>query len=308
MEPPSTSEFWAPQRRRDLAPDTLRQIRGVLDQTPDLPVSVHRVIQMASDPASDSREMAEAVSSDPVLVSNILMMVNSSYYGLSRKIDNLRLAIVLLGFNEVRSIALRCGFSQLMGSSGVTSYDTRSLWVHSCLVSACAEAMYAGEDPQRAGVLLTLGMLHDIGKFALYTLGMAMIEHGMRLHAPITALQTMHVLEKEERLFGMNHAIAGGLLAERWNLSDRMIAVLEHHHAPSFFGITEIPTEFQEDVAAVCVADLVVNRFEDPQRPLKYPHPLFFDILGYDSSLETIIPPALLEKLERAQSFINRLG
>ena len=308
MEPPSTSEFWTPQRRKDLAPETLRRIRGVLDQAPELPVSVQRVIRMASDPASDSREMAEAVSSDPVLASHVLMMVNSSYYGLSRKIDNLRLAIVLLGFNEVRSIALRCGFSRLMRSSGGAVYDTRRLWVHSCLVSAGTEALYTGDDPQRAGILLTLGMLHDIGKFALYVIGMAMRDKGMRPSSTGTVSPGAHLLEKEERLFGANHAMVGAMLAERWNLSERMIAVLEHHHSPLFFGITEIPAEHQEDVAAVCVADLIVNRLEDPNRPLKYPHPLFYEILGYDSSLEEKTPSGLLKKLERARSLVDRLG
>ncbi len=308
MEPPSTPEFWAPRRRKEFSPETLRQIRGVLDQVPELPVSVQRIIRMASDPSIDSRAMAEVVSLDPVLVSNVLMMVNSSYYGLSRKIDNLRLAIVLLGFNEVRSIAVRCGFSRLARNMDGAGYDTRGLLVHSCLVSACAEALYIGDDPQRAGTLLTLGMLHDIGKFALYAIGVTMRERGMRPPGPGTVSPGAHLLEKEERLFGVNHALVGALLAERWNLSERMITVLEYHHSPSFFGITEIPSEYLEDVAAVCVADLIVNRREDPGRPLKYPHPLFYDILGYDSSLEEEIPPVLLEKLDRTQGLIDRMG
>ena len=61
-------------------------------------------------------------------------------------------------------------------------------------------------------------------------------------------------------------------------------------------------------IAAVCVADLIVNRLEDPARPVKYPHPVFYESIGYDSSLEETTPPILLEKLERARDLIGRLG
>lgn len=307
--PPSSPDVWFPLRRGDLTPETVRHVRSILDSIPEMPVSVQRVIRMASDPECDSAKIAEVVSSDPVLVSNILMMVNSSYYGLSRKIDNLRLAIVLLGFNEVRNIAIRCGLFHVMGKVGTgPSFDTRSLWVHSYMVALCTESFADEEDPQRAGVFFTLGMLHDIGKFALYTVGMMMRGRGMHPAFAGTISPDAHVLEKEDRLFGINHAIVGGLLSERWNFSERIATVIENHHLPSFAGVEEIPEEYLEDVAAVCIADSVINRRVRPESPQISLHPHYYEILRLPPPTEQIISPELEEKLELALRFVDRFG
>lgn len=301
----SPGDIWVPLRRRDLSAETLRHLELMLERVPDLPVSVQRIIGMVSDPDCDSRAIAEVASADPVLVSQILMMVNSSYYGLSRKIDNLRLAIVLLGLNEVRNIAVRCGFSRVMDQFGGSIPDTRSLWAHSCLVSLCAEALVGEEDPQRAGVVLTMGMLHDIGKFALYTIGVLMQRKGIRPPGASDIPRDISLLEKEERLFGANHAVIGGLLAERWNLSVRIRSVLECHHHPSFFGVSEIPSEYVEDVAAVCIADLMANRASHPEEPVKAPHRLYYDLLGLDPEQDREIPPGVAEKFEQVRTLIG---
>lgn len=297
------SDVWVPLRRDDLSPEALRQVSETLEQVPELPVSFQKIIQLASDPDSESKDIAEAASSDPVLVSHILMMVNSSYYGLSRKIDNLRLAIVLLGFNEVRNIAIRSGLSQALARLGGSAVDTRGLWAHSYLVSLCAESLAGTDDPQRAGVALTIGMMHDIGKFALYAIGVMMRSKGIppaRIAAPDACL-----MEKEEALFGVNHAVAGGLLAGRWNLSERMRQAIECHHHPSFFGAGEIPAESVEDVATVCIADIMANRALSPERRIRPPHPYFFEVLGLDPEMPLTAPPDVMEKFEYVRGIMN---
>lgn len=303
--PGQTTDFWVPLRRKDISPDVLKPMDAMLDRIPELPVSVQKIIRMASDPESDSKEIAEVAALDPVLVSQILMMVNSSYYGLNRKIDNLRLAIVLLGFNEVRNIAIRCGLSRVADQCGGSTADTRSLWEHSYLVSVCSEMLTGEDDPQRRGVVFTLGLLHDIGKFALYAVGMIMHRNGIRPAQGGDLARDAHILKKEERYFGINHAVVGGMLAERWNLSERVRAVLECHHLPSFYGMNEIPSEYLEDIAAVCIADLMVHVTVNPEVKIKAPHPFFFEILGLAPTLESI-PPEITGKINLARGDIGR--
>lgn len=299
-------DIWIPLRMKDIPLEKMKRVKSMLDQIPNLPVSMHRIIQMTSDSTTSPKEIAEIASSDPVLVSNILMIVNSSYYGLSRKIDNIRLAIVLLGFKEVRSIAIRCGFSRVLkhlGGHGV--YDTSNLWKHSYLVSQCTE-YFAGEDnPQRAGTLLTLGLLHDIGKFSLYAVGLIMKQRGMKPVRAGTVPPDAHILEKEERMFGVNHSIVGGLLAQRWTLPERICVVIECHHYPSFFGENEIPPEYLEDIAIICISDLIVNRVENPAGRLMYPHPYFFTMLGLDPDPDCAVPFELAQKLKQAGRFLG---
>jgi len=298
--------IWVPVNRESVNPETIKIITAVLAKIPQLSISVQKIIEMAGDDNMDSIKLAKVASSDPVLASKILMIVNSSYYSISNKVDNLRLAIVLLGFNEVRNIAVQLGFKQVVDSGEQTNaVNTRNLWIHSYLVSVCAETFAKGDDPKRAGVLMTMGILHDIGKFALYSIGMMMKKMNVKLSTTVEYSADAPLLAKEEALFGVNHAIIGGLLTERWNLSERIREVLEFHHYPSFYGIKEIESEYLEDIAAICLADLAVNRTQGVDHGLNEPHPIFFDILGFEPPLENIITDDLRAKLDKASTFID---
>ena len=298
--------IWVPVNRESVIPETMKIINTVLAKIPQLSISVQKIIEMAGDDNMDSIKLAEVASSDPVLASKILMIVNSSYYSLSNKVDNLRVAIVLLGFNEVRNIAVQLGFKQVVDSDEqANAVNTKNLWIHSYLVSICAEAFSKDDDPKRAGVLMTMGILHDIGKFALFSIGMMMKRMKIKLPTTMEYSADAPLIAKEEAIFGVNHAIIGGLLTERWNLSERTREVLEFHHYPSFYGIKEIKSDYLEDIAAICIADLVVNHIQEEDHGLNEPHPIFFDLLGFEPPLESIITDDLMARLDKARTFIN---
>jgi HD-like signal output (HDOD) protein len=264
---------------------------------------------MAADMDIGAKELAEVALTDPVLSSKILTMVNSAFYSLNRKIDDLRVAIVLIGFNAVRNLAIQDRFLQILGTEDDTSlYDRDRLWLHSYLVSVCAESFVKNDDPRRSGILMTQGILHDIGKFALYVMSTLMRKKGMRLVYADGDGTPMNLLKKEERIFGVNHTVIGGMLGVKWNLSERVCAALEFHHHPSFFDISEIPPTSLEDVCIISVADCVVNKFlrepvdiPEPQRPFK-------DVLGLKGSLDSLLTDALKKKLAKAKEFVGSLA
>ena len=79
-----------------------------------------------------------------------------------------------------------------------------------------------------------------------------------------------------------------------------MVAVLECHHYPSFFGLGEIPDEFKHEISAVTIADLLVNLYMGTGNTLSEPHPKFFENLGVESSLENLLTDerrAMLDKI-----------
>jgi len=302
-------DSWVPMRTEDVDPDTLKQITAMIDLFPDLPVHVHEILRIVSDYESNSKEVARLASSDPVLASKILNAVNSAYYGLNKKTDNLRLAIVLLGYGEVRNIALRCGISGVMGSGrDYKSYSTRALWRHSYLVSVCSETFEKDKESDRAGVLLTLGLLHDIGKFALCNAALIMRKKGIKIKGVKHSLGSSYVLEKEQQLFGTNHAIIGAMIAKKWGLSKKVCATIEYHHYPSFFGIDFISKEYIKDVAVVGISDQIVNTLAGEKNLLPEPSPEFFEVLGLDSPIDKVITQELKDKLEKAKNFLTYIS
>jgi len=304
----STDCGWMPLHSRDIEPATVEIIETLMNQVPELPVSVQKILQSVFDEKIELKRIADIVASDPVLTSRILQVVNSTYYGLREKVDNIYLAIVLLGLNEVRNIALHLGVSKVLGKGlEFSGYDTKDLWMHSYMVSLCAETFPEYEDQHRAGVLLTLGLLHDIGKFALAGIGRLMKQRGIKLKDLDSLPTHAYLLRKEEHLFGVNHNIVGGMLAKRWNFSDRMKAAIQFHHYPSFFRIESLPQKYIEDITIITLADLMVNRLAGTINPLPEPHPCFFEILGLEPSIEKLITEELKLKLSKAREFVKSM-
>ena len=300
---------WIPEVRKDLIPDKIRVVNAVLNKIPKLSLSVQKIIEMIGNKDVDSRELVEVASADPVLASRILMMVNSSYYGLKRKIDNLRLAIVLLGFNEVRDIAIQTGVMKTITDAKYKQvYDTRKLWTHSYLVSICAETFAGEDDPKKAGVFMTMGILHDIGKFALQAIGEMMEKKGITSPAAKEFSPEISFLANEQNIFGVNHSIIGALLGEKWNLSDRVCNVIEYHHYPSFFSKDDIPAEFIDDVAIISISDFIVNKVYNENVLLEEPPSYYFELLGLTPPLESVITEELKSKLFAAEEYANALA
>ena len=308
MDKSIIENVWVPMRREDLSPETFKTISSVLGKIQQLPLSVRRIIEMASDADIGARELAEAVSSDPVMSSKILMMVNSSYYGLNRKIDNLRLAIVLLGFNEVRNIALQYTLRKVLPASIDNNiYSTRNLWMHSYLVSVCAEYLLHDDDPENKGAIMSMGILHDIGKFALYAIGMMFLEKGRALTPNGGTFSNEGLMRAEEKLFSVNHAIVGAMLADKWNLSERIQSVIEFHHYPIYYGFSEIPPEHIREIAIICLSDLIANRWMHGDGSVSAPQKIFFDLLNLPPSIDSIMNEDLCEKMDNAIDFLRHL-
>ena len=296
---------WVPMQREDVNSETMEVLEVFVDAIPHLPVHVHEILKIVSDFEKDTREIAKVASSDPAMVSRILKTVNSSYYGLPKKTDNLNTAIVILGLNEIRKIVLQSGFSQVLGEDWCyKGYDTKGLWEHSYLVSICAEALSKGQDTHHVGELMTLGILHDIGKYALFKL--VVILKRKRLKALKTGRLSPHstILKKEEQLFGINHAIMGSMLARKWELSERICSMIECHHYPSFWGIDTIPSDYVNDIVTICFSDLIVKRVTSKEEILPEPSKEYFSILGLKPPLEHVITDELKMIIENAKKFI----
>ncbi len=163
-----SEKLWLPKSRENLNPETVKIIKKVLDKIPQLPVSVQKIIDMTINIDIGAKELAEVALTDPVLSSKIISLVNSAYYGLNHRIDDLRVAIVLIGFNAVQNIAIQNRFLQILDSYDDSLYDKEKLWVHSYLVSVCAESFISDDNPQRMGILMTLGILHEWRNPSIY--------------------------------------------------------------------------------------------------------------------------------------------
>jgi len=192
-------------------------------ELPTLPSVAHRLLTMASDERRSSSELADLIGNDPTLAIRILKAVNSAFYSLNIEVTSVRHAIVLLGMNEVRRIALGSILAErFLTVAPAVRPQAEALWRHLLATAVLAEDLAPGgeEDPD----LYTLGLLHDIGWLIL-------LAQAPKVFVSM-AKEEQRSMDDIERLWGVNHQLWGARLAEKWGLPEPFQIIALRHHKP----------------------------------------------------------------------------
>lgn len=289
---------WNPTLWKDLPHHKISTVSQALDDVKKLPTHTQKLLQAVMDEGSSAKDIAQIAYTDPALVTAILRIVNSSYYGLSQKTSNLHFAMAFLGMNEIRRIVLHICMNTYWNREWEhRNYSTKGLWLHSYQVSVCAEYLAKRVDPKRTGSYITLGLLHDVGKYFLFYL-IRTLENGRKI-PPVPKSST--TLEKEEAIFTINHTIAGKILAERWGFPEQISRVIEHHHNPSFFDIDSIPQSCLRETIVINIADLLVRRITRNEQGLEEPEAEYFELIDLPPSLDSLATDDLISRVEQVK-------
>jgi len=197
-----------------------------ISEVSTLPGAAQQIIAVASDPAAEVRDLLEAVENDPALAVRIMRAVNSAYYSLAHPVDNLHHAVTLLGFGEVRNLAVTIYVSELFrGSPGHGRYTREGLWGHSVAVATASRAIARLQGRASRGEAYLAGLMHDLG----------LILEDQHLHGPfcevIDALSDdCPTCEVEFDQLGFDHASLGQYVAGQWRFAPAVCDAIGHHH------------------------------------------------------------------------------
>jgi len=196
---------------------------------PTLPESVSRLLGMVDDPATSARALAHAISSDQVLTARVLKLANSSYYGFQQRVGTVSLALVVLGFQSVKDLALTTSVMKTFGNASKDSrFDMKTFWEHSLAVAVASRHLSRVLRVGSAGEAFTAGILHDIGQVVLHEYHPDAFQESLRLVREEGKL--LH--EAEIEVLGAGHPQVGGWLCRRWNLPDKICQAVSLHHGP----------------------------------------------------------------------------
>ncbi|MGD9948163.1 MAG: HDOD domain-containing protein [Desulfobulbus sp.] len=205
------------------------QIRQQLDSFPILPATVSRIMQVNASPESSADDLVQAILLDQSLCFTILKLANSVLYGRPRRIDSLPAAIMVLGFNEVQSIALIKAMNNSFRELNlVTTAPVEQFWEHSFLAAMAAQHV-AQHLRLAPGSFFMAGLMHDIGKLVL----LLTFEEEYMPEQWMTSFSTEESLAIEQHLFAFNHASLGGQLLRQWDFPNNLLSAVEHHHIPA---------------------------------------------------------------------------
>jgi HD-like signal output (HDOD) protein len=217
-------------------------------QLPALPQSAIRLLELSQDSNNGPAEFAVPIEADPGLTGQVLRFVNSSYFGFSREISSVKMAIILVGIRTIKNFALWSAVFSLMPNPRCGPFELKSLWQDSLRRALFARAMARllgvrePEDPFAAALLqdMAVPLLAKEAPQRYNQLLLSRQEGRVRLSS------------LEEESFGWSHAAAAGTMARQWNLPEFFAEMIESH--PAVEELAEQPGENAEKLTVALSA------------------------------------------------------
>ncbi|MGJ7916986.1 HDOD domain-containing protein [Massilia sp. LXY-6] len=230
--------------------DIAQVVKGIRD-LPSLPSIVLDLIASFERADVDVTTLAEKMSRDQALAAKTLRLANSSFYGLAAKVKTVKQAIVVLGFDSARALAVASSVIETFGNSNCQQIDVAVFWRHSIAAALCAKSLarHAKVDQDYAFIA---GLLHDIGRLVLAS------------NFPVEYAQAVDYAERNDtsmseaelRVLGVDHQLAGQMLAEAWKFPPLIQRAIGKHHAPATNDLGNLPGVVHAANAMVHALDL----------------------------------------------------
>lgn len=206
--------------------NAINHTQATLDKVPPIAGAVMDLLRSLDDENLNATSLAKKIGRDPVLSARVLKIVNSPFYGVAGQVASLQEAVMVLGFSNVRRLALAVSLNGSFPVRGQGEVDPRRIWRHSFCVALCAQAL-APLCRIEAESSFTAGLLHDIGRIALLSVDPQRFAAVLADRAQYPDLSAA-----EAALLGFTHAEFGARLLERWRLPNILIRAVEFHHLP----------------------------------------------------------------------------
>jgi putative nucleotidyltransferase with HDIG domain len=256
---------------------------------PTLPSVIHKLNSLSENEKSSVQEMAKIVSSDQVLSARILRLANSPSYGFYR-VSTISNAMILLGVNVVKSLALSSSIFAIMEK------DSVSLWEHSLGVGVASNLIARKLGLPECEEIATAGLLHDIGKVIIKLKCKEAEERILKLVID----RQVYILEAERELIDTDHAEVGGWLSKSWFLPDKFSEPIAFHHDVAKSENHRVKT------AVVHIADALIKASGFGNSGDKYVPPIqkiAWDILKLNQQTLAELVEEIEDKLVEVKNF-----
>jgi HD-like signal output (HDOD) protein len=207
------------------------EIDDAIQEMTSLNPTVPKVLKLANDMNSSAKDIMKVIQMDPVLTAKALRLVNSAFFGLPHKITSLGRAVILLGINTVRNLALSCSVSSSIclktSPCRITSED---FWKYSVGCAAMNQmlANHIGIPRIEQEEFFIAGLLHNIGKALL----IQFYPDKMNEAIAMAEAEQLPIEEAESRIFGMDHTEIGARLSDKWGLPDSIRDAIIFYNQP----------------------------------------------------------------------------
>ncbi len=203
----------------------LTALKSFMDNMPAFSPATKKLIELSNNLDASPKDIVKAIRMDPVLTGRVFEIINSSYYGLPDKVTSLNRAVVYMGINTIKNIALSATMTGALSTKNQEIIQMiRPLWRHSLATGVVAKTMAKSLDVEKSMIeeYFIAGLLHEIGKIIL-------IQCFFNYETPYNKRLTM--AEERER-YGLGHNEIAHAILHKWNFGEELAYPLSHSHHP----------------------------------------------------------------------------
>jgi putative nucleotidyltransferase with HDIG domain len=223
-----------------MSPELAKKLAAAVDGMPAFPKSVQRVLELTRDVNSTPKDLVEVIDKDPVLTVKILKVVNSAYYSLPRQITSVGHAVVYLGFNTIKNLALSIAAIGMLPKTNEADFDGQQYLLHSLTTAAIAKQLALKVDDADPMDCFIAGLLHDFGKVVLAQF----MPREFRAALDISGKNgtSLHLAVRE--VIGVDHGVVGAMLVEKWRFAPKLVETIRHQYGPELIDSDMIACVF----------------------------------------------------------------
>lgn len=191
-----------------------------------MPTVASQVLVALDNPTLSAAKIANLIEQDQSLVARLLRVANSPFYGFSRKISTVELAVVVLGTNAIKEILYGLSIKRIFKKVKSSGFDIDSFWTYSLYCGAAARVIARKLNYKLVGEAFVAGLMHDLGILIItqyFGTDFAKIKK-------LTTDQPISLIGAERAVLHTTHCEIGAWIGKKWNLPDRLISSLLFHH------------------------------------------------------------------------------
>jgi len=283
--------------------------KNISDMLEDIPIfsqSVMRILELTSDIDCSTKELVGHITHDPILTARVLRLVNSAYFGLSRKVISIQQSVVYVGINTIKNLAVSVAAMGALPQSNKAGLDMADYWLHSLVTAVVAKLLAQKNNVPSADVstFFISALLHDIGQIIFSQahpyIYQGVLEEAKKMQVPLQDI--------EQEIFGIDHAELGALLAEKWKLPEMMVDAIRFHHEPDQIPDSVLLSESEILNRIVFVANQVTKVLDGNEKEISMSSAIPSSIQSWlGGPIEKVADslPNLEKEIESAKIFIQ---
>ncbi|GAB6096511.1 HDOD domain-containing protein [Desulfatiferula olefinivorans] len=228
----------------------IKELIREIDNLTPIPAVVNQIMAVYENPGSSMEDLAEIILYDPMITANILRMCNSAFYGLPRRVESIQDAVTMMGMDQVIDMVLmKSGAVNLAKGQAGYGLNEGELWKQSVASALIARDLAEKKGSKNKQMIFTAALVKDIGKVILDRFvgdSFAKIDH-LVTHGGLS------FKEAEKKVIGIDHAELGGLVAEMWDFSEKMVFMIKNHHLNDEAARKDLDTQILYVADSVCM-------------------------------------------------------